>query len=279
MPNLWIPLRLLLMAGLWFPAFLSVPARSQCAFSKQALSDGEDISYEISYNWGPIWVTAGVVTFKTGLELRKEKPVWHLISTGRTYQAYDFIFKVRDAYETWIDTASLQTIEFRRYIFEGGYHLQNRSWYDYGRRRIFSTTKINDEPLVADTLRMINCTYDMLSAVYYVRSLDLTSLASKDTIPVFVAIDDSVYRIDIRFLGKEIVEHPGGSYYPCNKFSAAMVEGTIFTKGQKAFVWVSDDPNKVPVYIEAKILVGSVKAYLKEAKGLRYPLATVNLKK
>ena len=57
-----------------------------------------------------------------------------------------------------------------------------------------------------------------------------------------------------------------------------MVEGTIFSKDQETFVWVSDDPNKVPIYIEAKILVGSVKAYLKKATGLKYPLAIVKNK-
>jgi hypothetical protein len=34
-------------------------------------------------------------------------------------------------------------------------------------------------------------------------------------------------------------------------------------------VWVTDDQNKVPIYIEAKIIVGTIKAYLKDAKGLR----------
>ncbi|MBL7113980.1 MAG: DUF3108 domain-containing protein [Bacteroidales bacterium] len=279
MLNLRIPLSLLLVAGLWLVALCSLPARGQCAFSEQALTDGEEISYEISYNWGPFWVHAGIVTFKTRLERKQDTPAWYLVSTGRTYRSYDFLFKVRDTYETWIDATTFQTLEFRRYIFEGGYQLQNRSWFDYPRRIIFSNTKINDEPLVIDTLRMIDCTRDMLSAVYYTRALNLNSFTVREPIPVFVAIDDSVYRINIRFLGKEIVEHPGGSYYPCNKFSATMVEGTIFTKDQEAFVWVSDDLNKVPIYIEAKILVGSVKAYIKEAKGLKQPLLTVHPQK
>ena len=37
------------------------------------------------------------------------------------------------------------------------------------------------------------------------------------------------------------------------------------------FIWVTADENKVPVLVEAKILIGSVKAYLTGAKGLRYP--------
>jgi len=263
------------MAGFWLTSLLSLPTWGQCTFSGEVFTDGEDISYVISYNWGPIWVNAGIVTFKTRLDRKQNKPVWYLTSTGRTYRSYDFLFKVRDTYETWIDTATFQTVEFHRYIYEGDYQLQNRSWFDYSREVVFSNTKINDDPLVVDTIRMVDCTFDMLSAVYYVRSLDLSSITEKDTIPVYVAIDDSVYRIDVRFQGKEIVEHPDGTYYKCHKFSATMVEGTIFTKDQETFLWITDDPNKVPVYIEAKILVGSVKAYIKEVTGLKYPLAIV----
>lgn len=243
--------------------------------SGNVFTDGEEITYLISYNWGPIWVDAGIVTFKTKLDLKQEKFAWHLISTGRTFRSYDFLFKVRDTYETWIDTTTLQTIEFQRYIFEGGYQMQNKSWFDYSRQLVFSNLKVNNDPMVVDTIQMIDCTYDMLAAVYHVRSLDLDSITIGDTIPVYVALDDSTYRIDIRMNGKEIIEHPDGTYYRCNKFSAMMIEGTIFSKGQETFVWVSDDPNKIPIYIEAKILVGSVKAYLKEVKGLKQPLLTV----
>jgi len=40
-------------------------------------------------------------------------------------------------------------------------------------------------------------------------------------------------------------------------------------------VWVTDDENRIPVYIEAKILVGTVKAYLKDVKGVRNPLTSL----
>lgn len=260
---------LLPVAILLIGTLAPLPSMGQCVFPSNAFTDGEEFSYIISYNWGPIWVDAGIVTFSTKLEQKNNRPVWHLTSTGRTYLSYDFLFKVRDTYETWLDTATLRTIEFRRYIYEGGYQLQNRSWFDYSRNQVFSNTKINDGPMKTDTVNMGTCTFDMLSAVYYVRALSTGSFHKQKSLPVRVAIDDSTYRIDVRWLGIEIVEHPNGERYTCNKFSATMVEGTIFTKDQEAFVWVSDDPKRIPVYVEAKILVGTVKAYLKEVKGVR----------
>ena len=35
-------------------------------------------------------------------------------------------------------------------------------------------------------------------------------------------------------------------------------------------VWITDDENKVPVLIEAKILVGSIKAIINEMEGIRH---------
>jgi hypothetical protein len=48
-----------------------------------------------------------------------------------------------------------------------------------------------------------------------------------------------------------------------------LIEGTIFKGGEDMYVWVTDDKNRIPVLVEAKILIGSVKAYLESAKGLR----------
>ena len=39
-------------------------------------------------------------------------------------------------------------------------------------------------------------------------------------------------------------------------------------------VWVSDDANRIPLLIESPVSVGSIKAVLKEYKGLRHPLSS-----
>jgi hypothetical protein len=51
-----------------------------------------------------------------------------------------------------------------------------------------------------------------------------------------------------------------------------LVEGTIFSGGEDLTVWVTDDKNKIPVLIKAKILVGSVKGVFQSAENLKFPL-------
>ena len=76
--------------------------------------------------------------------------------------------------------------------------------------------------------------------------------------------------IYIRYLGKEDVKTRNKKLYKCLKFSVKLVEGTIFKGDEDALIWVTDDKNKIPVMIEAHILVGSVKAILRETKGLKW---------
>ena len=37
-------------------------------------------------------------------------------------------------------------------------------------------------------------------------------------------------------------------------------------------VWVTDDNSRIPIIVEAKILIGSVKAIFTGAEGLKYPI-------
>ena len=36
-------------------------------------------------------------------------------------------------------------------------------------------------------------------------------------------------------------------------------------------IYVTNDKNRIPIYIEAEIVVGSVKAYIKSMKNIKYP--------
>ncbi|MFX5761066.1 DUF3108 domain-containing protein, partial [Acinetobacter baumannii] len=48
-----------------------------------------------------------------------------------------------------------------------------------------------------------------------------------------------------------------------------------FEGGEKMTVWVSDDPNHIPLRIESPISVGSVKVDMMQYKNLRYPLSSM----
>ncbi len=49
-------------------------------------------------------------------------------------------------------------------------------------------------------------------------------------------------------------------------------EGYSFTDGDEFFIWISDDRNKIPLWLESPIRIGSICAYITGTKGLKYPL-------
>ncbi|MFQ5334901.1 MAG: DUF3108 domain-containing protein [Flavobacteriales bacterium] len=85
-----------------------------CISQNTATCAGEIITYKISYNVGNLWIGAGEVTFEVKLETYRKRPVYHIISTGKTYKSYDWFFKVRDCYETYCDTSTLLPLRFKQ---------------------------------------------------------------------------------------------------------------------------------------------------------------------
>ena len=59
----------------------------------------------------------------------------------------------------------------------------------------------------------------------------------------------------------------GFRYIFATNFTADL---TIMEEGSEFFVWISDDGNKVPVFLESPLRVGSVRARLVEYGGLMY---------
>ena len=51
-----------------------------------------------------------------------------------------------------------------------------------------------------------------------------------------------------------------------------LVAGSVFKGGENLTVWITNDRNKVPVFVETPIIVGSVKVRLQAYDNLKYPL-------
>ena len=242
---------------------------SQCYLNDSAYKVGEVIEYEVYYNWGFIWLNAGWVRFQVKPAQYNNRDCYLFDSYGSSHESYDWLFKVRDQYQSYLDKETLQPLFFYRKNSEGGYNVENKYIFDWEENQIYSFTQNSDKPYSEDTLSIPNCTFDVLSLVYYTRNIDYSKLKIGDTIPAVSIIDNEVFNLYFRYLGKERIKDRQGKYYSCIKFSALLIEGTIFKGGEDMFIWVTDDANKVPVLVVAKILIGSVKAYLRSAEGLR----------
>ena len=112
------PLVLLLLIVISFPLRAG---DGFCELRNSAFSNGEMITLKVFYTVVGAYFGAGEASFTTTLEKMAGKPVYHIVGDGKTYSFYDKFFKVRDKYETYIDTATLQPYRFIRNVYEGGY--------------------------------------------------------------------------------------------------------------------------------------------------------------
>lgn len=247
-------------------------AKAQCLENKvNSFSIGERVDYDVYYNWGFIWVHAGEVYFKVGSTQDNGKRAYHFISEGTSKPSYDWLYKVRDRYESKVIYDSFRPIWFQRDTYEGGFKVDEEYHYLAEQNKVAFSLTNSKNVQKRDTLDIQPCSYDVLATVYHARTIDFDKYQSGDKIPISVLIDGELHPLYIRYLGKETVETRDKKKYHCIKFKPLLVEGSIFKGGEDMTVWVTDDKNKIPVLVEAKILVGSIKAYLSKTTGIRHP--------
>jgi len=235
-----------------------------CGIRNTAFSANEVLTYNIFYSVIGLYVNAGTATFTTTLEKLNNKPVYHAVGEGHTNSNYDWIFKVRDRYETYFDTLHLQPLKFIRNVDEGGYKKLENVTFDQ-QNNIANTTK--------GSYKIPNCIQDVISSIYYARNINYNKYKIDDKIPFDMFLDNQVYNLYIRYQGKEVVKTRYGKFNAI-KFKPLLVKGTIFEGGEKMTVWVSDDPNHIPLRIESPIAIGSVKVDMMGYRNLRYPLSS-----
>jgi hypothetical protein len=233
-----------------------------CNISNKTTQSAEQIVFHVFYNLAGVYVNAGTASFSNSVEKLNGRPVFHITGEGKTNSSYDWIFRVRDKYETFIDTTTMQPLKFIRNVDEGGYKKYENISFNRKANTAVTTTGVFKVP---------DCVQDVLSSIYYARNIDFSKYKVNDRIPFTMFLDNEVYNMYIRYLGKEDIKTRYGKFRAI-KFKPLLVKGTIFEGGEKMTVWVSDDANKIPVRIESPIVVGTIKVDMMNYKNLRHPL-------
>ena len=90
---------------------ISFPIRAGddfCGVKNTAFQYNEQLTFRVYYTLWGVYIGAGEANFTTSIEQLNGHTVYHIIGDGKTYSFYDNFFKVRDKYETYIDTGTLQ---------------------------------------------------------------------------------------------------------------------------------------------------------------------------
>jgi hypothetical protein len=159
----------------------------------------------------------------------------------------------------------MQTLKFVRNVSEGGYKKYQNVTFNKTANTAVTNKGVFNVPA---------CVQDVVSAVFYARNIDFSKLNPEDKIAFSMFLDDEVYNMHIRYLGKETIKTKYGKFRTI-KFKPLLLKGTIFEGGEKMTVWVTDDNNHIPVRIESPIVVGNIKMDMMSYENIRHPLTSL----
>lgn len=226
-----------------------------------AFQEGEVLQYKLKYGF----ITAAEATIKVlSSDLKFDnKPTYRLVVDAQTSGTFDVFYKIRDHYDSYIDKTDLLPYFYQENIREASYRRTDKARFYQDSKKVVA----NKGTFTAPTTQ----TFDLVSAYYFSRSLDIAKLKIGDEFKLNYFLGDEISQLEIAYVGKETIKTKLGTIR-CLKFSPSIKPGRIFKKDSKLYLWITDDGNRVPVKAEVEILVGSVTLEIKSAEGLKYPI-------
>ncbi len=219
---------------------------------------GEQVKYRIRYSLY-FNIPVGEFIFYTDTTSAPilGKPTVHIYSVGYSYAFYDPFFMVRDTYGTFLDRQTGLPIVFYRKVHEGDYHFSEYITFLRNRKQAYNRDKKAFTPIPPNV-------HDVISAIFYARSIDYDQLRPGDSVMFPVYIDDSTYHVGIIYQGKESLRIRGRKVMTYRLMPILIVD-RVFNSEEDMTIWLSADLRRLPVRIRSGISVGAIEAILDEA--------------
>ena len=242
-----------------------------------AFKGGEKLVFTLHYKWGIINADVAQATLRVDTTILNGKKVFHASLTGKTQKFYEKFFRVKEELDSWFTRDGLSPVKFTRFAREGKYTCTNLYAYDHtpGNECIKASLNNSRKGDFSATLPLDKCTYDIPLMYYVLRNIDTDALREGNDYPMTFAVDDDVYTLHFKYLGKENKVVDGIGSVRCLKFSFEVVSGEVFSGESDLFGWFSDDENRIPVWFSAPLKVGQVQGRLRSYEELKNPFSSI----
>jgi len=254
--------------------FLRVEQNTPFVPRNTSFSTGEQLTYRVSFGF----FTVGRATTKIDNRVYSinSTPCFKVDAFGETADWISWVARVKDVWGAYLDTTSLSTQVSYRKIREGNYKKDELINFDHQRRKaevkvmnqqtgMYENSKEFDIPLNAK---------DLVGGFMLLRQIDFAKVKKGDTLMISGFFEDTSYNLRVMYTGKDVVQTKVGKI-PCLKLVPIMPDNKMFDGENSISCWLSDDANKVPVKIQAKMFIGHTGLELEEFRGLRNQLKIV----
>lgn len=262
MKRINITLLILLFASIFFAFKQIEPNR---VVNNKSFSFGEKVEYRVHY--GFINAAEARVEISKNPSTVNGKPCYKITAFGRTVGPFDLISRVRDTWRSYVDTAAILPQMFERNIQENKYRKEETVLFNHVKDSAVSTIKGE-----VKSYNVPNNIHDIVSGYFFLRTLNFDRIAEGEVIEVPTFFDGDVYKLRVRYVGKDVIKTKFGKIRVL-RLNPLIPDNKLF-KGEGAMrLWVSDDPNKVPIKVQVELVIGSLEMDIKSYKGLKTELA------
>ncbi|MGB2579043.1 hypothetical protein AAIR98_000962 [Elusimicrobium simillimum] len=217
----------------------------------------EDMQFGIHYTF----IRAGTAYIQAeGITQTSYGPAYRIKTTANSAKVIDSVFKVRDINYSWIGVKDYNSYGYSQSIREGRYVRDEWITFDTAGKTYTGFLKKKGDP-EALSGELPGAVQDMLTSLFYVRTQDLSQ--GKDFI-FDVANREKTYPLIVKFVKKERVKVPAGTFDCVVVEPQFRGEGIFTQKGKSLKVWLTDDERKIPVKMETEVFIGHVSASLEK---------------
>jgi hypothetical protein len=225
------------------------------AFAEMPVSafKGERLEYDV------FWI--GMVVGHSSIEIlpTTDPGLLALRTAAQANKSIQSIYPVLDTLQSLLDPKTGLPVQFRKSQREGGYSAEIR--IDFRRAQSFAkvSSTIKGEAKPDTTVSLAGDEYDLLSAYQRVRGSDLEPGRSQ-----YLSMVDNRKKfasLEIRCVRRENLKMDTG-YVRTLLVEPKLHGDALFAAKGKLFMWVTDDAWHIPVRMESKIKLGTIRANL-----------------
>lgn len=245
---------------------------AQCGIDNTAFKSGEELDYDLYFNWKFIWVKVGSASMDTKMEKFEGKDAWKSYLITRGNSKLDKFFVMRDTLLSYCNP-DLSPLYFRKGALEGDRYYVDEIWYSYpnGNCQLKKHRIDSDGEQHWKTSTYKACIYDMMSIFLRARNFDAAKIKKGEVIPMPISDARRLNNSWLEFRGKENFKmNDTKEKFRCLVFS--FYEREDGKSKELVRFYITDDQNHIPVRLDMFLSFGSAKAYLKSYKGVRSPM-------
>ncbi len=270
------------MKKLFFIAVLaisSVTLRAQVTPSGSIpYKSGEEIEFSISFIAKIVPnIDMAKLSVKVTDDVVDGVPSYYISAFARTTVGR-WAFKMDNNYLTWIDKKTHLPLKAASEIKEGSYIYNNEYLYDWDKMEMqIKANRPGKYENKMSTLPLEDGTRDIVSLIYSLRSAELAIPKEGEESYITLVNQESIRHLKYRYAGKDTIKVKGFGDVKTQHLICEITtrEGEPFEDGNELHIWLSDDPNRIPVFVESPIKWGRIRARLVSYKNLKFPNQSV----